>query len=129
MADQGVKCGDCGAILADGPEQVGASCPACGSSRRAYYVGVGETVEVHERLSAKAKDPGRTGKQKVRTESVSGDDLHRATGRWNKLDRSIDRENDRYRERIVDPQTGAVIRSVDEPLSKHQGHGSAKKGK
>ena len=129
MADRSVKCGECGAILADGPEHVGKPCPGCGSSKRAYYVGVSESSEVHERLSAKVKDPGKTGKRKIRTESVSGDDLHRATGRWNKLDRYIDHENDRYRERIVDPETGAVIQSVDEPLSEHQGHGSAKKGK
>ena len=40
--------------------------------------------------------------------------------------RIIDKENDRYYERIVDPDTGDVIREVDEPLSTHQGHGSAK---
>jgi hypothetical protein len=40
-------------------------------------------------------------------------------------DQVIDRENDRYRERVV-TEDGEVIRDVDEPLSKHQGRGSAK---
>jgi hypothetical protein len=94
-----------------------------------YYVAVSETSEVHERLSGKVKNARKTGKKKIRAEFVTGHDLHRATGRWNKLDRDIDHENDRYREEIVDPLTGGVIRSVDELLSGHQGHGSAKKRK
>ena len=40
--------------------------------------------------------------------------------------RVIDNRSDRYIEHIVDPLTGKVLRDVDEPLSAHQGHGSAK---
>jgi hypothetical protein len=42
------------------------------------------------------------------------------------LDRVIDRDNDYYLERIVDPETGEVIRECEEKLSEHQGRGSAK---
>jgi hypothetical protein len=128
MVDQSVKCGECEAVLAEVPNGAHEPCPRCGSKKRTHFVGVSESIEVHERLSGKVKDVQKAGKNKTRAEFVTGDDLHRASRRWNKLDREIDRENDRYREKIVDPQTGAVIRSVDEPLSEHQGHGSAKKG-
>jgi hypothetical protein len=33
---------------------------------------------------------------------------------------------DRYSEKIVDRDTGEVLRVCEEPLSQHQGHGSAK---
>ena len=59
-------------------------------------------------------------------ESKAGDDLFRDTGEWLSLQRVIDRENDLYKERISNPQTGEVIRYREEPLSQHQGHGSAK---
>lgn len=39
---------------------------------------------------------------------------------------TVDREADRYTERLVDGETGEVIHDVDEPLSEHRGHGSAK---
>jgi hypothetical protein len=61
----------------------------------------------------------RRGQGKPFLEQKVGDDLHRKTGTWNRLERVIDREHDRYREHIVDPQSGAVLRDVDEPLSQH----------
>jgi uncharacterized Zn finger protein (UPF0148 family) len=127
MATSSVSCGACGVALAEEPGKTPASCPACGSTRRHYSVALFEKVEVHERLATKVKDPRRPGKSKIRVESVSGDDLYRKTGEWNKLERSIDRANNRYREKIVDPRTGAVLSTVDEPLDQHQGHGSAKR--
>jgi hypothetical protein len=38
----------------------------------------------------------------------------------------VDRPNGRYVKRISDPETGAVVRDVDERLSKHTGRGAAK---
>ena len=43
-----------------------------------------------------------------------------------KKERLIDRQNDLYEETITDPDTGEVIRNCGEPLSQHQGRGSAK---
>ena len=68
----------------------------------------------------------RPGVKKPIYESVAGDDQHRSSGQWNHLTREIDRESNRYREVIVNPQTGEVIRQVDEPLTSHVGRGSAK---
>ena len=82
-----------------------------------------------EQLGMKLKDPTRSGKQKIKIEQLVGDDLHRDSGKWHKKVRVIDRENDRYFEKITDRETGDVIHHCDEPLSKHFGHGSAKKPK
>ena len=41
----------------------------------------------------------------------------------------IDRDVDRYFERVTDYETGEVIHECDEALTKHRGHGSAKKSK
>lgn len=60
-------------------------------------------------------------------ETKSGADLHRATGRWMQRQLIIDRENNRYSERVIDPETGQIVHVCEEPLSEHQGHGTAKK--
>lgn len=40
--------------------------------------------------------------------------------------RMIDRDNDLYFEKITNYETGEIIHLSEEPLSQHQGHGSAK---
>jgi hypothetical protein len=66
---------------------------------------------------------------KTLAEGLSGDDLHRKSGKWMKKERLINRAEDRYKEVITDPETGGVVHHCDEPLSQHRGHGSAKKKK
>lgn len=66
----------------------------------------------------------RPGNKRPLYESIAGDDLYRETGQWNKLTREIDREKDRYRETIVNAETGEIIRQCDEPLNEHIGRGS-----
>lgn len=48
-------------------------------------------------------------------------------GRWMLLTRTIDRANDWYSEKVVDPRTGEVVHQCEEPLSAHRGHGAAKR--
>lgn len=60
-------------------------------------------------------------------ESISGDDLHRNSGKWYNKERVIDQEKDYYRETIADPETGEVIYHQEHKLSEHRGHGTAKK--
>ncbi len=120
------KCGSCGALLKESPHVAIAdrkACPTCGSLSRFVEVAITEVVTVKEKLGLKAK---HSGLKKPFFESVSGNDLHRGTGQWNKLERIIDRENNKYREEITDPITGKVIRLCEEPLTEHQGRGSAK---
>ena len=129
MVEQAVACGACGASLNESPNVTPDQrkpCSQCGSLRRAFGVSAHEKLEFREQLRAKAKRPGM---KRPLWESVSGDDLHRASGQWNKLERSIDRQQEPhwYTERITEPKTGQVIREVSEPLKKHQGRGSAKR--
>lgn len=120
------SCSQCGTRIEepqDTPVVARTPCPACRSTARTFNVHVQETLTLREKIGLKHKRPGH---KKPIYESVSGDDLHRKSGQWNHLTREIDRENDRYKEVILNPTTGEVIRSVDEPLTEHTGRGSAK---
>ena len=121
-----IVCSACGAAIDEPPStplDERKPCPSCGSLVRTFNVHVHESVTLREKIGLKHKRPGH--KEPI-YESVLGEDLHRATGQWNQLSREIDRENDRYKERIVNLQTGEVLRDVDEPLSNHTGRGSAR---
>lgn len=69
----------------------------------------------------------RQGRKKFAFQDRSGDEFGVKLQRWLKKVRVIDRENDQYREKVWDPETGEVIHACEEPLSQHFGHGSAKK--
>lgn len=119
-------CGACGGPIGEPATTLPAEkkpCPLCGSLTRNFHAHVTESLTVREKFGMKLKRPGI---KKPVYESVAGDDLHRATGQWNKLTREIDRENNRYNEVIADSQSGEVFRQCDEPLTKHTGRGSAK---
>ena len=75
------------------------------------------------KLGMKPKHPGS---KKPFVEQTTGADLHRKTGKWMNLSRVYDRENDLYKEVITDPTTGEIVHECIEPLSSHNGHGSAK---
>jgi hypothetical protein len=119
-------CGKCGELIQESPTTLPVDrkpCPKCGSLARTLSDDVHESLTIREKIGMKHKRPGH---KKPIYESVSGDDLYRVTGQWSKLTREIDRQNDRYKELIVDPKSGKVIRHCDEPLSVHTGRGSAK---
>jgi hypothetical protein len=44
-----------------------------------------------------------------------------------KIERVIDRENDKYYELITDSETGSILRECNEPLTQHVDRGSAKR--
>jgi DNA-directed RNA polymerase subunit RPC12/RpoP len=121
-----VKCQDCGDVLdkvSNTEVEKGSTCPLCGSKSGRFEIVMNETLEMHEKIKLKAKDKN---KKKPVIEYISGDDFHRKSGKWNSLERVIDRQNDKYKEVITNSRTGEFIRYCEEPLSKHQGHGSAK---
>ena len=66
------------------------------------------------------------GKKKPSLEGIVGDDLHHDSGKWMYKERVVDREKNKYKEIITDPETGKIVRKCEEPLDKHIGHGSAK---
>jgi PHP family Zn ribbon phosphoesterase len=122
------SCSQCGAHIEEPqctPVEARAPCPACGSLARTLNVHVQDvlTPTLREKIGLKHKHPDH---KKPIYELVTGDDLHRNSDQWNHLTREIDRLNNRYKEVILNPTTGEVIRSVDEPLTEHTGRGSAK---
>jgi len=121
-----IKCGECGhAIEEDHGDSVAdrIPCTACGSIKRSFEICLKEGVSLGEKLGMKAKH-GKSGKPFF--ESVVGADMHRASGQYMHLERTIDREHDLYEEEITDPKTGQIVRHCKEKLSQHRGHGSAK---
>lgn len=121
-----VLCRSCGKKLEENPQFLPkhrSPCPNCGSTTRIFNVEIHGTITLREKLSLKHKRPGF---KKPIYEEVSGDDLHRKTGLWSKLRRVIDRQNNHYKEEVVNSETGKVLRSVDHPLTDHTGRGSAK---
>ena len=86
-----------------------------------------DVVEAKILVTIQGRDPSRRGKDKVRGEQVVGDVYAHATKKWNRKERLIDRDKDWYSEKIIDSETGEILHFCEEPLSKHQGHGSAKR--
>jgi hypothetical protein len=125
-ANTTVQCRDCGTPVEEpGPIEDRRPCPTCGSLARIFTVTVTDTAQVRERIAIKARR-GEVGKVRPFLEQTHGDDYHRDSGEWREVTRVIDRENDRYTERIVDT-AGNVVREVDEPLNEHRGHGAARR--
>jgi len=101
----------------------GLECPGCGTTKnRTANIFDSDAGTSHERLDIKAtkvdeRKPYRLGKY--------GDDLHRDSGTWSEIFRTIDREQNTYDEVIVNSD-GDVVREVHEKLAEHRGRGSAK---
>ena len=125
--NQQTKCGECDALLNELPSipaKERRPCPTCGSLSRKFEITIQDTVIVREKLGVKARHKPAG---KPFREITSGDDLHRKTGKWMHLERTVDRDNDLYKEVVKDPKTGEIVHMCEEPLTKHRGHGSAKK--
>ncbi len=123
MADEGertIQCSTCETPWAS----TDTACPSCGSAKRTVALSLRGTVTPHSGRHLKARH-GQPGRVAPHLEIVAGADQFRETGEWRQVERVIDRENDRYTERIVDAD-GNVVREVDEPLSRHTGRGAAK---
>ena len=48
-----------------------------------------------------------------------------ARHKWMQVHQLVDRRGNRYVKKVEDPETGEVLRDVDEPLTDHQGYGSS----
>jgi len=117
-------CYACELLLADiGEEASHDPCPRCGNTTHVSYPPGQEFVLTGNlRLYSKPPEGGRWFIDQRETHS-----LYRKTNERHFVKRTIDRDNDRYYERIIEVGTGRVIRHVDEPLSEHRGRGSAKR--
>jgi hypothetical protein len=120
-----VTCGQCGAAVTDTPEPR-KPCADCGSTIRQFGVELTGHLKLESGLRAKGIDPSETGRSRVFAELRDEPSIQRTTGSRTRHERLIDRRSDHYREVVTDAETGAILHHCDEPLSRHQGHGSAK---
>lgn len=124
MPTDSVECGACGAAIDTSLDTDGrAPCQVCGANLRNINVFVTESLVVRDGVGLKVK---RAGERKPYVEDRG---LPSFTHKFQKLvfrQVLIDRDNDWYSEKITDYETGEVLHECNEPLSQHQGHGSAK---
>ena len=113
------ECSECGAIL-DTSENSGLllPCGECGSTSSKPI------TDIKEQLVFKAKATGASGKPDL--EVKIADDLYKETNEWRQLKMTIDRINDSYEKTVINPETDEELYHKKEPLSHHQGRGSAK---
>ena len=78
-------------------------------------------------MSAKARDTTLNSREGRKVDLVTGAEYYRDGLQWCRVERRIDYVGDWYDEVITDEVTGVVVREVHEPLSDHQGRGSAKR--
>lgn len=100
-------------------------CPRCGSTSRTYAVTLTETVRILPTLKATGVRAGFSRTKGWFIKTLTGLVPQRSKGNAvARHERTLDRESDRYTERVTMLETGEVIHFADEPLSEHKGHGS-----
>ena len=100
------------------------ACQKCGHTMTVSYPPGQEFNLVAGGFSITSKPPegGRWfSQQRLYHSHYKKDDEHHV------VQRHINRDGDSYYERIINKETGEVVREVKEPLSEHRGRGSAKK--
>ena len=101
-------------------------CASCGSISRSYGELVSESFAAHDGHRAKVKRPSLPSAKKLRADTYSGVEHSHKYGKLVRVNRTIDKDNDRYIETVIDMQTQEILHKCDEPLSEHVNHGSAK---
>ena len=120
-----LTCSDCGRAidpLSETPETP-VPCIACGGTRRSISASIVESATLRDGLEVKAKRPGQ---KKPYIEDRGVPSFSRRLKKIVLHERRIDRDNDRYFERVSDYESGEIIHHQEEPLSAHRGHGGAK---
>ena len=112
-------CSECSYAL----EAEGEKCPRCGSESAIIVVKITEKLSIAESIGGKIKSEGQ---KRPSGEFMYGADYSKKEHRYMKKERVIDRKNNVYHEKVIDPVSGTVIHECDEPLTDHFGHGSAK---
>lgn len=103
-------------------------CTHCGSLAKTINLQFADEVGLvaTDWLDAKTTNVKMSGKRKVRRHLQTGSQWSVSREKFVDKVRDIDRDADTYFERVVDSDTGEVLRHCDEPLSEHLERGSAK---
>lgn len=107
--------------------QADTHCPECRSKSLARVLVFRDEIPLRlaEHVKLKGKDQTYSSSKNPRQDVRSGQRpgaSGRAVGEW----RLIDKNADRYEERIADPEAGKILHNDEEQLSEHRGYGSAK---
>lgn len=86
-------------------------CEHCGEPGVRVEVEVVDSVQIHEMIRLKANGE-RKGPRKVFLEGKSGDEDHRDDQRWTRMSRTVNHDNDRYDEIIIDAVAGEVVNPI-----------------
>jgi len=119
-------CSKCGAAISERWDRVAGlrlSCPNLRCRNETRMLGARSTMAA--RVGLEIYEMHRWGNRRRYVWGQDGWEFFRKGQYWQMSRRSFDKLKDRYTEEIRD-RTGGIIKTVDEPLSKHQGHGSAK---
>lgn len=102
-------------------------CPDCGCATALVEVVIAEQVgEMHDSVAYAAYEDGKSRKKGRIAWGVAKRDWFHREGAWANVRRQFNKPEDTYEEIITYADSGEMIREVREPLSEHQGRGSAK---
>ncbi len=120
-----VECSDCGTFIdiSEDTADHRVPCEKCGGGKRTIHASIEEHAVARDGFEVKAR---RAGEKKPYIEDRGKPSYSRKLDKIVHHQRLIDRDNDIYRETVTDYESGEVIHNCEEPLTQHQGHGSAK---
>jgi hypothetical protein len=118
-----VLCRSCGASLDGSATHEPAPCPSCGSTLRIFQQHLSGTLTMRGGLRGVAY---RISKSKWFTKFMAEPSFTHRLGIWSRRLKMEDKRSDKYLEVVTNPETGEILHKCEEPLSQHQGHGSAK---
>ncbi|MCF8051405.1 MAG: hypothetical protein K9L59_09230 [Desulfobacterales bacterium] len=122
------ECTCCGAEIGEDSDTDGKRnpCKICGSTKRIYNISITEKAIMRDGYGISVRSPG---KKRSHIEEKSIPDYSYSRGKKVHRQQLFHRGNDKYFERITDYETGEIIHQCEEALSKHRGHGNAKRNK
>lgn len=129
MKDSRVSCAGCGAPLSEPSETVvecRTPCLECGSRGRNIWRAVANEAMAFSGVRHKQR---RSGVARPILEGVRESQFDRSRRRWMSVIQIVDRLRNWYSKSVTDPSTGEVIRRCEQPLSAHNGRGSAFRSK
>lgn len=104
-----------------------AGCPKCGSTNAvASRISVGG-IEIFPSVRVRVKNPNYRRRHKYARETKSVAE-HSVSRRLVRVTQFIDRSNNRYGKKVVDVDTGEILRNANHNLTEHTGRGSDKPG-
>jgi hypothetical protein len=125
MTPDRTECSECGTVvdLGKDTETFRSPCPVCQSLKRTIHCGLSDTLVARDGIAVKAKRPNE---KRPFIEDKAMPSYSYIREKLVHREMIIDRDNDKYYEKITDYETGEVIHEKREALSAHKNHGSAK---